>query len=136
MMTKIGIALVESQGHYLVGVRPAGKPLAGFHEFPGGKQIVPESTAETAVRECFEETGLEVVSFDMLHQQSHVYNHDEIQLDFWRCEVAGELLELPTVRNPWRWVPVAELQELTFPAANDEILAILQRRRTILRSEF
>ncbi|MBB02560.1 MAG: NUDIX domain-containing protein [Rubinisphaera brasiliensis] len=136
MMTKIGIALVESQGHFLVGIRPEGKPLAGLHEFPGGKQIIPESTNETAVRECLEETGLEVVSHEMLHQQSFVYQHDEVQLDFWRCEMTDELLELPEVRSPWRWVPVSELQDLTFPAANDDILAILQRRRTILRSEF
>ena len=34
---RIGIAVVEHQRQFLIGIRPAGVALAGFHEFPGGK---------------------------------------------------------------------------------------------------
>lgn len=136
-MLKIGIAIVESQGHYLVGVRGPGVPLAGFHEFPGGKQIVPESTCETAVRECHEETGLVVVPREMLHQQSHHYEHDEVQLDFWLCEPRASIPGLlPEVIAPWRWVPAEDLFRLGFPPANDAVLNLLQQQRQALRSEF
>src|SRR5947209_7478611 len=58
--TQIAIAVVEQDGRFLVGRRPAGVPLAGLSEFPGGK-IEPQETAEAAaVRECFEETGIVV----------------------------------------------------------------------------
>lgn len=136
-MTKIGIAIVEAQGHFLVGIRPAGKPLAGCYEFPGGKQNAPESTCETAVRECLEETGLSIHAREMLHQQSYVYDHGEVQLDFWQCQPAGgELVELPEVRAPWQWVTGEALQTLNFPPANQEVIDRLCRQRQVLRSEF
>ena len=137
-MTKIGIAIVSTRGHYLIGIRPFGKPLAGVHEFPGGKQNAPESTCETAVRECLEETGLRVVAKEMLHQQSFVYEHGEVQLDFWRCDPVDESpqIELPVVRDPWKWVPGSQLAQLEFPPANAEMLAILSGERFIVRSEY
>src|SRR5262249_17180878 len=41
--TQIAIAVVECAGRYLIGQRPAGVPLAGLWEFPGGK-IKPGET--------------------------------------------------------------------------------------------
>ena len=58
---QIAVAVVEHDGRFLVGLRPAGKPLAGFSEFPGGKVHSGETPAEAAERECREETGLSVV---------------------------------------------------------------------------
>jgi 8-oxo-dGTP pyrophosphatase MutT (NUDIX family) len=55
--TRIGIAIVEHAGRFLVGVRGDGSPLSGKAEFPGGKCHENESPAECAVRECLEETG-------------------------------------------------------------------------------
>ncbi len=136
-MTKIGIALVEARGHYLVGLRSAGKPLAGYHEFPGGKQMLPESTAETAARECREETGLVVIPREMLHQQSFEYEHGEVQLDFWLCETRCPLPDsLPEVITPWRWVPVEQLSRLQFPPANALVISLLRNHRHVLRSEY
>jgi 8-oxo-dGTP pyrophosphatase MutT (NUDIX family) len=50
--------VVESAGRILVGLRPAGVPLAGLSEFPGGKCEADETPRSCAVRECREETGL------------------------------------------------------------------------------
>ena len=54
----IGIAVVEHQGSYLIGIRPAGASLAGFAEFPGGKCEAGEEPAAAAVRECLDGTDL------------------------------------------------------------------------------
>ncbi|MDP6469251.1 MAG: NUDIX domain-containing protein, partial [Pirellulaceae bacterium] len=58
--TLIAIAVVEHNGRFLVGMRPVETVLAGFSEFPGGKVEPNEVPAQAAVRECLEETGLEV----------------------------------------------------------------------------
>lgn len=64
------VALVNAAGEVLIGRRPAGKALAGFWEFPGGKLEAGESPAQAAVRELREELdigisveNLEPVSF-------------------------------------------------------------------------
>ena len=44
----IGIAVVEYQGRFLVGIRPPGASLAGFAEFPGGKCEEAEAPAAAA----------------------------------------------------------------------------------------
>ncbi|HUG19005.1 MAG TPA: NUDIX domain-containing protein, partial [Planctomycetaceae bacterium] len=55
---RVGIAIVEHQGRYLVGTRPADADLPGKLEFPGGKCEEGESPEHAATRECLEETGL------------------------------------------------------------------------------
>ena len=122
-MTQIGIAVVEQNGSFLIGLRTEQGPLAGFHEFPGGKQEPGEATSVTAERECLEETGLEVSAIGLLHQQSFQYEHDRLQLDFWFCQLtAASLLIAQKLSVPWRWVPREQLGSLNFPAANAQIL--------------
>ena len=56
----VAIALVDADGRLLVQQRPAGKPMAGLWEFPGGK-IEPEETPEGAlIRELKEELDIDV----------------------------------------------------------------------------
>jgi len=56
----VAIALVDADGRLLVQQRPAGKPMAGLWEFPGGK-IEPGETPEGAlIRELKEELDIDV----------------------------------------------------------------------------
>ncbi|MCA9069030.1 MAG: NUDIX domain-containing protein, partial [Planctomycetaceae bacterium] len=57
-VTQIGIAIVEHNNCFLIGVRGDDSPLSGLAEFPGGKCQDGETPADCAVRECWEETGL------------------------------------------------------------------------------
>ena len=61
---RVGIALVERGGCYLVRRRPPlpGSPMPGVWEFPGGKCEPGESPASATVRECLEEAGLTLAS--------------------------------------------------------------------------
>ncbi len=43
----VAVALVDADGRVLLAERPAGKPMAGFWEFPGGK-LHDGETPETA----------------------------------------------------------------------------------------
>lgn len=121
-MTNIGLAVVERNGRYLVGTRPAGTVLAGCAEFPGGKCHPGESPEDCAVRECAEETGLVVRSERQLACVEWRYPHGELALYFWLCRLQDLEAE---PRPPFRWVSRAELAALPFPEANASVVADL-----------
>lgn len=122
-----GIAIVRTAGHYLVGVRPVGTDLAGYHEFPGGKCNPNETPVACAIRECYEETGVRARIVRMLFETKHVYDHGIVLLNFVLCETdLDDSNGLPLPGRKFRWVPVAEMPQLRFPAGNAEVLALLE----------
>lgn len=125
--TRVGIAVVERNLSFLVGARAAGKPLAGYSEFPGGKCHSNESSQECARRECLEETGIDVQSTELLLNRLFVYDQESVDLDFWLCHL-GCVADVAEPQNGFRWVSIDELGELSFPAANDAVIAQLQAR--------
>jgi 8-oxo-dGTP diphosphatase len=122
--TRIGIAIVEHAGRFLVGVRREGSPLPGKAEFPGGKCVEGESSAECAVRECLEEAGLAVAAVRLLDQRVHHYPHGTVELSFWLCEPSSQE-GIAEDHHGFRWVDREELQTLDFPEANQRVLELL-----------
>lgn len=116
---EIAVAIVERGGCYLIGRRPAGVPLAGFWEFPGGKVQPAESPEQAAARECWEETGLLVEVGAMQSIVEHQYAHARVRIRFFNCKPVGPTAE---PRPPYVWRPAADLADLPFPPANAEIL--------------
>jgi mutator protein MutT len=119
--TDIAIAVVEDNDCFLVGKRPAGVPLAGLWEFPGGKVHEGETTEHAAARECREETGQLVRVIGELTNIRHDYGYGALHLYFFDCRVErrSELLGL------FRWVSRAELAQLKFPPANRRVIELL-----------
>lgn len=117
----IGIAVVECDGRFLVGVRPEGVPLAGYAEFPGGKCEVGETPEACAVRECREEAGLAVDAVRLLERRTWEYPHARVELSFVLCRVVTEVEPRP----PFRWVPREELAGSRFPEANAAVVGML-----------
>ncbi|HEX5105197.1 MAG TPA: (deoxy)nucleoside triphosphate pyrophosphohydrolase [Pirellulaceae bacterium] len=125
MPTPIAIAVVEHEGRFLIGQRPAGVPLAGLWEFPGGKIQPGETPEAAAVRECLEETGLAVQPLFRYPDHEQHYDHGSVQLHFIACLPAASAL--PNPRPPFRWVNRQHLAEYHFPAGNRGILELLHR---------
>lgn len=119
--TRIGIAVVEHDGRYLVGTRSDDGPLAGFAEFPGGKCRPAESPQECACRECREETGLNVLPLRLLLNRPYTYPHGTVDLHFWLCRPLDPHSVSDTHRG-YRWIPAHELTSLNFPPANAPLL--------------
>jgi mutator protein MutT len=121
--TLIAIAVVEHNGQFLVGIRPPEADLAGYSEFPGGKVEPGELPAQAAIRECREETGLEVEVAGEFPEQVHRYDHDHVRLMFYHCRL-NQKDENP--HTPFQWVDRADLESLRFPAGNNAVLTLLQ----------
>jgi 8-oxo-dGTP diphosphatase len=84
-ITRVAAAVIfHPDGRVLLAQRPAGKPYAGYWEFPGGK-LEPGETARHALeRELREELGLAVTHASPWLTQEFVYPHAHVELDFFR----------------------------------------------------
>jgi 8-oxo-dGTP diphosphatase len=76
--------LIRDDGDFLLAQRPAGKPYAGYWEFPGGKLEAGESVAQALRRELHEELGLEIGTACSWVVREHVYPHAHVRLHFCR----------------------------------------------------
>src|SRR5215216_7514028 len=80
-------ALVDADGRVLIAERPAGKPMAGLWEFPGGKVEEGETPEDAVIRELYEELGVTVSKpcLAPLTFSSHDYLEFHILLPLFVC---------------------------------------------------
>ncbi len=84
-LTRVAAAVVvRADGAVLLAQRPAGKPYAGYWEFPGGKLEPGESPRDALARELVEELGIVVRRAAPWIVQEHVYPHAHVELHFFR----------------------------------------------------
>ena len=79
----VGI-LFDAQSRVLLNQRPPGTELAGYWEFPGGKQREGESSFEALARELKEELGVAVIAAETLIELTHEYPNRVVALTVWR----------------------------------------------------
>lgn len=121
---RIGIAIVEQNSQYLVGIRGPDGVLPGYAEFPGGKCLDEESPFDCAVRECLEESGLAIVPERLLQRREFEYPHGRVELYFILCHpLNGAAVEERHFN--FRWETIEGLRELKFPEGNSEVLKLL-----------
>ncbi|HID23104.1 MAG TPA: (deoxy)nucleoside triphosphate pyrophosphohydrolase [Planctomycetaceae bacterium] len=123
---RVGIAVVQHRGCYLVGTRGPDAVLPGLAEFPGGKCHPNESPAACAVRECHEETGLKVVPVQELLQCQFEYPHGRVDLHFWLCRLENRPMRRPVdLPDGYRWLSPDQLTRESFPEANEPVIRLL-----------
>ncbi len=107
----------RDDGAVLFGQRLAGKPYAGWWEFPGGKLEAGESVEQALSRELHEELGLTVIESVPWVVREFNYPHAHVRLHFQRVtRYLGE----PQSREgqQLRWQPIAALDvQPILPAA-------------------
>lgn len=109
--------ILYKDGLWLVAQRPAGKPYAGYWEFPGGK-IEQNEQGECALkRELHEELGIEVTSAQYLFNYRYLYPDKMVDLEVWLVsQFQGE----PHGRENQvvRWVSLSEMKALNLLEGN------------------
>ncbi len=117
--------LRDRQGRVLIAERPAGKPLAGFWEFPGGKLEAGETAFHALQRELHEELGIRVRHAYRLLRFSHRYPEREVELDTWRV-TAWEGSPASHEGQRLEWVLPEELRDWQLLPADEPIVAALK----------
>src|ERR1700687_5649359 len=81
------VALVDADGRVLLAQRPAGKPMAGLWEFPGGKVDPGETPEQALVRELQEELGIETATSCLapIAFASHGYGKFHLLVPVFAC---------------------------------------------------
>jgi 8-oxo-dGTP diphosphatase len=120
--------MVNSGGRILVQRRPAGKPMAGLWEFPGGK-VEPGEVPEAALaRELHEELGIALDESALVPAcfASEALGARHLLLLLyvlrdWRGEVEARHAE------ELRWVTPGELRGLAMPPADVPLVGLLEK---------
>lgn len=73
------------EGRFLLTSRPAGKPYAGYWEFPGGKLEAGETVEAALRRELHEELGIDIGAVMRWREEVFDYPHALVRLHF--CKV-------------------------------------------------
>jgi 8-oxo-dGTP diphosphatase len=113
--------VVNRDRHVLVAKRHDSQHQGGLWEFPGGKVAAGESVQQALKRELQEEVNITVRECAALLKIPHDYGDKKVLLDVWYVQVfAGEARGCEG--QPVRWVSLADMAALEFPAANQAIL--------------
>jgi 8-oxo-dGTP diphosphatase len=119
-------ALVDADRRVLVTERPAGKPMAGLWEFPGGKLEPGETPESCIIRELAEELGIKVIApcLAPLTFASHDYVQFHILMPLFVCR---RWTGTPVAQEGQRlqWVRANALRSIAMPPADEPLIAHL-----------
>jgi 8-oxo-dGTP diphosphatase len=119
-------ALVDPDGRVLIAQRPAGKPLAGLWEFPGGKVEAGERPEETLIRELKEELGIAVneACLAPLTFASHSYPDFHLLMPLYVCR-RWEGTVTAQEGQSLKWVRPNKLRDYPMPPADEPLISHL-----------
>lgn len=121
----VAAALFDDAHRVLIAERPAGKHMAGFWEFPGGKVGAGEADDAALVRELREELGIETRAETLIMSVSHDYPDRIVDLMLWRARL---LSGVPSGLDgqKLKWVDCAALSHESLLPADQPFIAALQ----------
>jgi len=119
-------ALIDVDGRVLLAQRPAGKPMAGLWEFPGGKVERGERPEDSLIRELKEELGIVVreACLAPLTFASHAYPEFHLLMPLFVCR-RWDGTVTPREGQRLAWVNPNRLREYPMPPADEPLIAHL-----------
>ena len=103
----VGVLIRESDNALLITSRPAGKPRAGWWEFPGGKLEEGETVEQALRRELQEELGITIANCIAWKVTEHSYTHALVRLHW--CKVTqwtGDFEMREGQQMSWQQLPL------------------------------
>ena len=121
------VALIDADGRVLLAQRPAGKPMAGFWEFPGGKVEAGETPEVALIRELQEELGIDTWASCLapLTFASHSYDDFHLLMPLFACR-KWEGTPQAHEGQALKWVRANALRDYPMPAADVPLIPILR----------
>lgn len=124
-MTEVAAVILKDESdRILICRRGAGGNCAYLWEFPGGKREPQETIEQCAIRECYEELGVQVVLDGLYGTAKYQYPDREIAFTFFTGHIATGIPTLH-VHCGMCWVTRDELKNFQFCPADIDILARL-----------
>ena len=123
----VACALIDVDGRVLIAQRPAGKPMAGLWEFPGGK-VDPGETPEAAlIRELREELGVDTQESCLapFTFASHRYERFHLLMPLYLCR-RWQGTPRPLEGQALAWVAPNRLRDYPMPPADKPLVAMLR----------
>jgi 8-oxo-dGTP diphosphatase len=116
-------ALIDSDGRVLLTRRPAGKPMEGLWEFPGGKMERGERPEDTLIRELREELGIAVREDCLapLTFASHAYEEFHLLMPLYVCRRWEGIVEAREAQEI-AWVRPPRLKDYPMPPADQPLI--------------
>ncbi|MGV1014300.1 MAG: 8-oxo-dGTP diphosphatase MutT [Methyloceanibacter sp.] len=119
--------LIDAEGRLLITRRPAGKPLAGLWEFPGGKIEPGEMPEGSLIRELREELGIAIAKDDLtpLTFASHAYPDFHLLMPVYLCRQWSGAVT-PLEGQEILWVKPDALHAYDMPPADEPLKTTLR----------
>lgn len=116
-MKNVSAAIIRKNDCVFIARRSVGQSLAGFWEFPGGKQEPGETIQECLVRELKEELQLSVRCSFILVENIHQYPGGVINLIAIETEILDGDIKL-SVHDRFEWVSLSNLLSFNLAPAD------------------
>lgn len=125
-LVHVAVGVVVADQQFFLTKRHKNAHQGGKWEFPGGKREAGETISQTLLRELKEEIGIEVLACQPLLKIPHDYGDKQVLLDvFLVAQYRGE--PTPQEGQQSAWFSLAQLQQIDFPEANQQIVETLNR---------
>lgn len=116
-MIEVTAGIFEKQGLVFAARRKAGKHLAGYWEFPGGKIELNETPQECLRREFEEEFGVSVEVGEFVGSSDYDYGQKVIRLLAYKVEYLSGKFSLND-HDELCWLPLHQLSDLRWAPAD------------------
>lgn len=114
-------AVIIREKSVLITLRPQGKKLGGFWEFPGGKVDPGETPEQALVREIKEELDIEISVGDRIETVHHDYDWGSVRILAYLCRWnSGTIRHLEVADHCW--VTPQQFSEFNILPADQPIL--------------
>lgn len=126
----VTLAIIEQNGKFLIGKRPADKPYGGKWEFPGGKIENGEAPEACLQREVKEELGTSLKTINPYLEWDYGFPDGNVyHLIAFRGVISGDFLE-KYAHDELRWVSADELDGYDLLESDQILVESLKRAKT------